>query len=195
MENNKKKHLILIVSCCIFVVGTCALYMKVNPTLRFPAAVPGMTYDDLGQTNARQILESTDIRLDNEVYTIALGNNGNLCQKYQSLRLTFITPNMRVSGDTPSLTLETNCQSNQSGVVSIQVPFKQIMQEKPGDIDVVLRQPASMQFQARNVIGFWPEYWVLTKVEFYNEGSEASLVMNEKEVSRWTQNRISMKWN
>lgn len=194
MKEKTKKNIFLLVSFSLFVVGTCTLYQKLNPGFRFPAAVPGITYADLEETSSKQILEATDIRLDKEIYMITLGGAKELCSSYKKVSLVFTTPNMRVSGATPSLRINVACTMSPSGNLLVQIPFKEIMKEKPGDKDVALRAPASLQFQTRNVIGFWPEYWVLSQVEFLNEEKETSLTLSEKEVSRWTQNRISMQW-
>lgn len=187
------RHLLLSLSLFLFFIGGVSLYYTWGPTDRMPAAVPAFSSDDIGLDKADQVLKQANINLEAEVYTVSFPHLKSVCSEYDRFTFTFTTPNVKVSGATPSMTISGKCSDLASNYV-LQIPFQKIMQEEPGDIDLNMPEVANLSFQFRDVIGFWPEYWVLSRVSFQQQASGQSLVFDERSVAYATDNKISMRW-
>lgn len=180
-------------SLALFLAGAFSLVHLWGPADRMPAAVPGFSSGDIGVDSSEEVLKSADINLEEEVYLVSFPNFSNVCNEYDNFSFTFTTPNVKVSGASPSLTVSGKCK-NLNSDYALKIPFKRIMQERPADLDLSLPDYANLEFKVREVIGFWPEFWVLTEVKFVNSASSKTLLLDERAVAFSTNNKISMQW-
>ena len=194
MKDNKRKYIFLSLSYALFFVGVGSLFWHVKTAPRLPAAIQSLQSEiNINPVN-ETLLADASIELNNATYNLRFSNMGQACDAYDRFSLEFITPNVHTSGEVPTMTIEGECIKTEGSLLSILVPYKAIMQERPGDIDLLLQDPQVLQVKVREVIAFWPEYWVLTKISLINSQTKKAMIISEKEVSKITNNQLSMHW-
>tara|TARA_B100001248_G_scaffold260915_1_gene250520 strand:- start:9425 stop:10015 length:591 start_codon:yes stop_codon:yes gene_type:complete len=195
MRADKRKIFFLTLANVFFVIGVGLLYWNVKNAERMPAAVASFDQQDMSiDPISTTLLARANIDFLDDIYELRFPAMGQACEEYNRYSLEFTTPNVRVSGEIPLLVIEGDCKRQGDASLLVVLPYKLIMEETPGDIDFNVQEPQSLNIKVRDVIGFWPEYWVLTRVKLHNTQTQKLLVIDEKQVSKITNNRLSMRW-
>lgn len=200
----------------IFFLGACLVSWAVSVLVvnrdRSPAAVERQglfdffTKNDALQTALyKDIVNSIQIAKDHKNFEINVRNflvkhqreNLHLCEYFDSYTLTFEAEGIASSGERPTMVVSTPCEVSlkTSIPVPIIVPVEDIFKLTPNDTDIRFEVNPKASFSFRNVPEMWPEYWVLSKVQFTKSNhSEREVIIDRKEIYTLSDFPIIMSW-
>jgi hypothetical protein len=153
----------------------------------------------------QEILQSIKIAKEENIFQIDIRNfmvknsqeNLHLCEYFDSYTLTFEAEGIASSGERPSMTISSPCEisARTNLPVPVIVPLEDILKLAPTDTDVSFQINPHTNFSFRNVSDSWPEYWVLSKVEFNNqEMSVRDVIIERRDIYRFSKTPLTMNW-
>ncbi|MGE3974993.1 MAG: hypothetical protein AB7F59_10760 [Bdellovibrionales bacterium] len=212
----KTKNLFILFVAVAAFAGLSRIYSiskhkTASNTNRVPASIPKMadvselTGSALETASKRRLLAGAKSILEGENFGVSLGHfitkgmDGRAafaCDVYDRVILTFAAEGIAVSGDRPSLTVETNCEVSQdvSRLATIWIPIQEIKSGKPVDSELKLTQPIDISIKLSNMISEWPAEWVLSKVKLYNRKEGKGIEMDSTNLYQMMSSPISMRW-
>jgi hypothetical protein len=161
--------------------------------------------DSLQVTLHKDIVTSLQIAKNERNFQINVRNflvkndleNMHLCEYFNSYTLTFEAEGIATSGERPTMVVSSPCEvsAKTNMPIPVVVPVTDIFKLKPNDTDVSFEVNPKASFSFRNISDMWPEYWVLSKVQFTNsEFSSRDVIIDRKEVYRLSRTPIVMSW-
>lgn len=203
---NKK----VIYSLLIIFLATWILCFFWENTQRHPAAVESKNFFDYFQPSdtistalSKEVIESIKIQKVEKQFQIDIRNffvksyNQHLCEIYDQLTFTFEAEGMATSGERPSMKVTGPCEVSAKTKlpIPIKIPVADIYKLKPFDTNISFQINPKVAFAFRNVSESWPEYWVLSKVEFTNTEVKHYLIIDRKEIYKLSSKPLIMEWN
>lgn len=125
-------------------------------------------------------------------------DNQHLCEYFNSYTLTFEAEGMASSGERPTMVVTTPCEvsAKTNLPVPVVVPVEDIFKLKPTDTDVSFEVNPKAAFSFRNVSDMWPEYWVLSKVQFsHTDYSNREVIIDRREIYKLSTVPATMAWD
>jgi len=163
------------------------------------------TQDSLKMAFEQEILEGIKIAKAEKAFKIDVRNfmvksspdNLHLCEYFDNYTLTFEAEGIASSGERPSMTVTAPCEisAKTNLPASVIIPIEDIFKLAPHDADVSFQVNPRASFSFRNISDAWPEYLVLSKVEFNNkEFSVRDVTIDRRDIYKLSKKAITMSW-
>lgn len=204
-----KKYFLFFVGVCLLSWAASAFFSNIT---RSPASIEQQHLfgfldrgDSLQVTLHKDIVTSLEIAKNEKNFQINVRNflvkndleNMHLCEYFNSYTLTFEAEGIATSGERPTMLVSSPCEvsAKTNMPIPIIVPVTDIFKLKPNDTDVSFEVNPNASFSFRNISDMWPEYWVLSKVQFTNSKfSGRDVIIDRKEVYQLSRTPIVMSW-
>lgn len=199
----------------LFLVGICLLTWFVSRMFiqtRSPASVQNQNLfdmfdkgDALQTALHRDIVTSIQVAKAEKNFNIHVRNflvknestNEHLCDYFNSYTLTFEAEGMASSGERPTMVVTAPCElsAKTNMPVPVVIPVEDIFKLAPDDTDISFEVNPKASFSFRNVSDMWPEYWVLSKVQFSNSNhSSREVIIDRREIYSLSKVPVTMSW-
>lgn len=205
-----KKNLAIL---CLLLVGAVGLSFAflIQPS-RLPASIPSQGFfdslkpsQDFHASLKSEIVNSLQVAKNQKEFQIQLRNflvkggdtSEPLCTYFNSLKLTFEAEGIASNGVRPTLTITQPCLISDRTKLPepIRIPIEDIVKLKPSDTDISFKISQNTLFSFRDIYGAWPEYWVLSQVEFdHSEKLGKRLVIERREIFQISKKIPTMDW-
>jgi hypothetical protein len=212
LEMNCASKKCFVIGCAVLLFATwmAAQFWEVGS--RGPAAIEQKdlfsffkNQDSMKIALEQRILESIKIAKSQKSFQIDVRNfavkssteNLHLCEYFDSYTLTFEAEGIASSGERPSMSITAPCEisAKTKMPVPLMIPVEDIFKLAPNDTDVSFQINPKTNFSFRNVSDSWPEYWVLSKVEFNNKSlSVRDVIIDRRDIYKFSKNPITMSW-
>jgi hypothetical protein len=120
------------------------------------------------------------------------------CGYYDKVTLTFEAEGVAVSGEKPTLTVQTGCGvgANINAMSPIHIPLNKLMAEKPGNSEYkFFDEQTPISITSSNPPPDWPKTWVLSEVKLSNtQNSSRVLHLTRDDLRQENSKPILMKW-
>lgn len=123
--------------------------------------------------------------------------NEHLCDYFTSYTLTFEAEGMASSGERPTMVVTSPCElsAKTNMPVPVVIPVEDIFKLAPDDTDISFEVNPKASFSFRNVSEMWPEYWVLSKVQFsHSNHSSREVIIDRREIYSLSKVPVTMSW-
>lgn len=204
-----KKLTFAILAVCF--LAWLATFIGFGPT-RDPAAVQNQDFFEMFKPEStlhsalnKEIVSSLKVAKAQREFQIQVRNflvkesasGESLCGYFNEYKLTFEAEGIASSGERPTLEITSPCViSDRTKLpVPVRIPIDDIFKLKPVDTDISFKVSENTTFSFKNIYDTWPEYWVLSKIEFDHTNSVGKKVIIErKEIFELSQKPIVMDW-
>lgn len=212
MKRHCQKYKRITLVFAVVIAGAwMASYVGFGPD-RYPAAVRNQDFFEMFKleraiTSAlnKEIVSSLKIAKTQKDFQIEIRNflvkegpiQQPLCGYFDQYTLTFEAEGIASNGERPTLVIKQPCMiSDRTKLpIPIRIPVEDIFKLKPGDTDISFKVSEETLFSFKNIYNAWPEYWVLSKVEFSNSQTTGrKTVIERKELFDLSQKPITMDW-
>ncbi len=123
--------------------------------------------------------------------------NQPLCNYFNEYTMTFEAEGIASSGERPTLTITSPCLVSERTKLPypVRIPVEDIFKLKPADTDISFQVNENALFSFKNIYDAWPEYWVLSKIEFDHTNTVGrKITIERKEIFELSQKPIVMEW-
>jgi len=199
----------------LFLVGLCLISWFASRLLthtRSPASVENQNLfnmfdkgDALHTALHKDIITSIQVAKAEKNFQINVRNflvkneqqNEHLCDYFTSYTLTFEAEGMASSGERPTMVVTSPCElsAKTNMPVPVVIPVEDIFKLTPDDTDISFEVNPKASFSFRNVSEMWPEYWVLSKVQFsHSNHSSREVIIDRREIYSLSKVPVTMSW-
>lgn len=171
MSNSAKRKWLYFFSLLIFFVGAISLFARLRNGGRSPAAIPStFSWQDIENKQRKQILAVTDLIKKDSQFLLHIGDTveASMCNRYQNVRVEFTAEGIAVSGNKPTLIFTTKC-SKQASTIDLLLPMAEFQHKTASDQEFTFAANPGVKVRVENVIGFWPDRWLMSQIIFFNE--------------------------
>ncbi|HEX4924159.1 MAG TPA: hypothetical protein VFV50_08735 [Bdellovibrionales bacterium] len=198
-------------------LALAARYYSINKfhggatTPRTPAAIP-KTFDyshlegpALESAIQRRLLTGTEFTRVADGVELHLGhfvtsnNDGKpafACEVFNRVTFTFEADGFATAGERTTLEVEGPCEmsANISEMQPLLIPVGNILNEKPGNLELnyMIGTPISLKFS--NMPDEWPRQWVLSGIKIYNREDGRSFIVDQKNLRKLATEPLTMVW-
>lgn len=214
MKLNFKKIYFSVIVAALALVA--ALFFQYSPN-RTPASIPEQNFFQLFKPESavntalhNEIISSLKVAKSQKNYQIQIrnflvkdsanhdkANRESLCGYFSDYKLTFEAEGIASNGERPTLVIHQPCVVSEITKVPnpILIPTDDIFKLKPSDTDISFKASQNTIFSFKNIYESWPEYWVLSKIEFDSEiDPSRNILIERKEIFQNIQKPIVMDW-
>ncbi|MCB0348802.1 MAG: hypothetical protein KDD37_08195 [Bdellovibrionales bacterium] len=193
MSNSIKRKWLYFFSLLIFFIGAISIFTSIHQTDRAPAALSGsFSWQEADNRQREKILSVAEILKKDSNYIVNLGDTADvsMCSKYQYVNIEFVADGVAVSGNKPTLVFFTKCNAS-SETISVFIPRGELMQRPAQATSFEYNGEQTVSVKVENVIGFWPETWVVNKISFYNEQNGQTFSLTQDHLQKAV---LKMDW-
>lgn len=203
-----KKYFLFLVGLCLLSWFASRLFIQT----RSPAAVENQNLfnmfdkgDALQTALHKDIVTSIQVARAEKNFHINVrnflvkseNNNEHLCDYFNSYTLTFEAEGMASSGERPTMVVTAPCElsAKTNMPIPVVIPVEDIFKLTPDDTDISFEVNPKASFSFRNVSEMWPEYWVLSRVQFSHSGhSSREVIIDRREIYSLSKIPVTMSW-
>lgn len=209
MKLKRTEHKKIIFLLLIIFSAAWLLSLFWETAQRYPAAIENQSFfdfikpeDSLNVALEKEIMDSIKIQKIEKQFQIDVRNffvkssNQHLCEIYNEFTLTFEAEGIATSGERPSMTITSPCEvsSRTNLPIPVRIPVADIFKLKPTDTNISFQINPRVNFSFKNVSDVWPEYWVLSNVQFQNSTLQNEIVINRREIYKLSSKPLIMEW-
>jgi hypothetical protein len=148
---------------------------------------------------ARVIQKSAQVgvQLGHFITRRANGKRAFACHMYNSVILKFQAEGMAESGETPVMEVSGQCKIGESvgRIAPIWIPAKQILEERPGNLELSYNEPSRVRFRFENIGSNWPLNWNLVSVTLQSEIASQRLHISDQEMLNLLEEPLVVSWS
>jgi hypothetical protein len=203
-----KKYFLFLVGLCLLSWSASRLFIQT----RSPAAVENQNLfnmfdkgDALQTALHKDIVTSIQVAKAEKNFHINVRNflvknensNEHLCDYFNSYTLTFEAEGMASSGERPTMVVTAPCElsAKTNMPIPVVIPVEDIFKLTPDDTDISFEVNPKASFSFRNVSEMWPEYWVLSRVQFsHSAHSSREVIIDRREIYSLSKIPVTMSW-
>ncbi|MEO0335853.1 MAG: hypothetical protein AAF202_05645 [Pseudomonadota bacterium] len=148
---------------------------------------------------ARVIQKSAQVgvQLGHFITRRANGKKAFACHMYQSVILKFQAEGVAENGETPEMEVSGSCKIGESvgRIAPIWIPARQILAEKPGNVELSFNEPYGVSFRFEHIGSAWPLVWNLTSVTLQSEQASQKLHISDQEMLNLLDEPLTVSWS
>lgn len=147
-----------------------------------------------------RILETQDevsVEFGHFVVTDQDGNRDFACRVFRNVELELMAVGVSTSEGKPTLKIKAPCKISEdvNQISGIKIPFKRLMSEKPGELELVYAEFPGYEFKTMQLDYQWPTSWELMSVKLTGEMPGLSQIsVPHSEIRSWYKSPFLVRW-